>query len=214
MPLGPAVRQHLGPLEQTAAALYRRLFFTLDCFTDRVLTAVPDATRILEVGCGDGDVATKLVAAYPGAGYVGIDPAPTAGRRYRGPARAAFLSTEVGQLTAQADRFDLILIVDVLHHVPDDADRAAIIRDAVTLLDEGGCLVVKEWERNGSLPYWAGWAADYYISGDRQVRYWSRDDLLDFMRRAAPELRHERTLSVHPWRCNALHVYRSTGNLR
>ena len=211
------MRRSLGPLEQTAARAYRRLFFNIDCFVDRVLDAVPDPGRILEIGCGEGDVATALVQAYPRAEYLGIDPAYDVGRRYRGPAnRAGFLRLDARTLANGAPgTYDLVVIADVLHHVPEDEDRAGLIRAAADLLAPRGRLVVKEWERNDrSWPYWAGWAADYFVSGDRQVRYMRRNDLLSLIEGAAPELRHERTMWVHPWRCNGLHVYRSTGNLR
>jgi 2-polyprenyl-3-methyl-5-hydroxy-6-metoxy-1,4-benzoquinol methylase len=186
------------------------MFFNIDDFVRVLVDTVPTPRRILEVGCGDGDVATKLVTAFPDTVYLGIDPAPTAGRRYQGPARATFLPTTLDALAENADdRYDLVLIVDVLHHVPTD-ERATLVRDAAELLAEGGRLVIKEWERNErSVPYWAGWAADYYVSGDRNVRYMTRDELRDLVRSAAPTLAHQHTASTRPWACNVLHVYRS-----
>ena len=53
MPIGPAVRRLLGPLEPKVARLYRDAFFDVGAFA-RAVRSWTDAARILEVGCGDG----------------------------------------------------------------------------------------------------------------------------------------------------------------
>ena len=208
MSLGPTVRRRLGRLEQPAAELYRRLFFNVDDFAERVRAFAPNRRRILEIGCGDGDVATALVAAYPDAEYQGIDVADEPGRRYRGPAgRAEFATMPSTRLAAmEPGKYDMVVIADVLHHVPDDDDRLQILKDAAAMLAPGGVVVVKEWERQPTLAYWAGWAADYFVSGDRAVRYMRRDELVELLTLAIPGLRHIVTTAGRPWACNVVHI--------
>jgi 2-polyprenyl-3-methyl-5-hydroxy-6-metoxy-1,4-benzoquinol methylase len=100
----------------------------------------------------------------------------------------------------------LIILADVLHHVPEETDRAQLLADAAALVAADGIVLVKEWERTRSPAYWAGWAADYFISGDRAVRYLNRSDLTALITAAAPELHHRHVTSTRPWRCNVVHV--------
>jgi 2-polyprenyl-6-hydroxyphenyl methylase/3-demethylubiquinone-9 3-methyltransferase len=207
MAVGPTIRRSLGRLEQPASAAYRAMFFDVDHFVEWALVFAPRTSRILEIGCGEGDVATALCAAYPRATYLGVDISRDAGRRYRGDrGRAAFLPISTTQLRAdEPPPFDLVVIADVLHHVPDDADRAAILEDAAALLAPAGTLLLKEWERVPTLAYSAGWVADYYLSGDRSVRYSTREELLSLV---PSGLRHDHTVTARPWRCNVVHVFR------
>jgi SAM-dependent methyltransferase len=68
---------------------------------------------VLDLGCGDGYVASRLRVAE----YVGYDPAPSALALCRAamPGR-----TFVGELPAGP--FDLVLSLDVMFHLVDDAD--------------------------------------------------------------------------------------------
>lgn len=212
MPIGPSVRRRLGRLETPAAELYRNAFFSVDHLAELVLILAPRATRILEIGCGDGTVADRMTAIHPRAEYTGVDVAPEPGRRFTGDrSRATFRTMPSSEFRATfPEPFDLVLVIDVLHHVPDDPDRLGLITDAAAMLADGGTLLIKEWERIPTLSYAAGYAADRYISGDRQVRYMERTELLDHIRAAAPELEHAHTATVRPWRCNVLHVLRAT----
>jgi 2-polyprenyl-6-hydroxyphenyl methylase/3-demethylubiquinone-9 3-methyltransferase len=171
MGIGTAVRHQLGWFEVPAANAYRAVFINLRVLAERVATVVP-AKRILEVGCGDGCLATKLLRVYPEAEYQGIDIAPTAGRLFRGaPDRAQFNTMSVQDLAAQRpDPFDLVLLVDVVHHVP-VGHRDEVLRHSADLVRPGGFLMVKEFARDSSPYYWLTYAADRYVTGDKGVSF-------------------------------------------
>ena len=80
--------------------------------------------RILDVGCGSGGLARLL--AEEGAEVTGIDPnleALTAARTLAPAARFEEASAEA--LPFEDAAFDVVLVVNALHHVPLDAmDRA------------------------------------------------------------------------------------------
>ncbi|MFY1631958.1 methyltransferase domain-containing protein [Solwaraspora sp. WMMB335] len=204
MGFGTIVRHRLGRLEIPAAELYRALFISLDRL-GRQIAGLSDPKRILEIGCGDGALAQRLTTVYPAAEYLGIDPAPTAGRLYRGdPARAQFRCQDTAALVAQQpDPFDLVVVVDVLHHVR-ATERPALLRHAAGLTAVDGLLLVKEWARDrpvaGRLAYWA----DRYVTGDREVDFLTEAQLLALLHEQLPQFGVTRHRPVPPWRENIL----------
>ena len=167
MKIGPAIRTRLGKYEIPAADAYRSFFINLADCAELVASLWP-AKRILEVGCGDGSFGERILDRYPDAHYVGIDVADHPGRLYRGdPARAEFHSMPSSEyLRTDPEPFDLVLVVDVVHHVPDDL-REGLLRDVRALTAPGGHYAVKDWEPTRTVGHWAAYAADRFITGDR-----------------------------------------------
>lgn len=111
-------------------------------YTQRfVLASLPShARRILEVGCGDGGLAERLMAE--GADIVAIDADPmcVAAAQQRGlDARQAEWPAELGQ-------FDTILFTRSLHHIH-DLDRA--VEAAIEALQPGGRIIVEDFRAEG-----------------------------------------------------------------
>lgn len=102
-------------------------------------TALPPAgvRSVLEVGVGEGDVSERVRSRYPGASVVGVDlPDETlAGEWARRRLHNAFASAS--RLPFTDRRFDLVLAIEVLEHVPDPAaaltEIARVAKDAVVL---------------------------------------------------------------------------------
>jgi 2-polyprenyl-3-methyl-5-hydroxy-6-metoxy-1,4-benzoquinol methylase len=165
--LGPAVRTRLGRWEIPAADAYRSLFLNhADCAA--VLASAFPATRILEVGCGDGSVAQRLLERYPDASYTGIDVSAEPGRLFRGDAaRARFQSIDsTSYLATEPEPFDLVVVVDVLHHVPSPL-RPAVLADVRALTAPGGHYAVKEWDPLRGTVHAVAYLADRFLTGDR-----------------------------------------------
>jgi 2-polyprenyl-3-methyl-5-hydroxy-6-metoxy-1,4-benzoquinol methylase len=165
--LGPAVRSRLGRWEIPAADAYRAVFINLEACA-RTLASVAPAGRILEVGCGDGSFGQRLLEEYPDADYVGIDIAAEPGRLFRGdPARARFESIDSAAfLASEPEPFDLVVMVDVIHHIP-HALRDSVLRDVRALTRVGGRYAIKEWDPIPGPTHAACWALDRYVTGDR-----------------------------------------------
>jgi 2-polyprenyl-6-hydroxyphenyl methylase/3-demethylubiquinone-9 3-methyltransferase len=168
MAVGAAVRQLFGPYEHQVGDLYRGMFVDLAAQIGAVHRWAPDATNILEIGCGEGAVCDRLAVDFPRAQITGIDITPRIGRLFRGDrARVQFEQIDAAALAQrQPAQFDLILICDVLHHVPWDQHRA-LLREAHTLLRPGGVLVIKDWERILNLGHLACVFSDRVLTGDR-----------------------------------------------
>jgi SAM-dependent methyltransferase len=109
---------------------------------------LPDRGRILDLGCGFGLFAAYFGQTQPMREIVGVD---MSARRVEMAARVAgslgleryrFMVGDVRSLDLEGG-FDACYILDVMHHVPADAQRSVLerIRD---LLVPGGTLVIKD----------------------------------------------------------------------
>lgn len=116
-----------------------------------VLSACPPPGRILDVGCGTGALAARLVAS--GYEMVGLDPSPGMLEVMRG--RAPEIEAVQGSATEMPfadDEFDLSLSVATMHHIADaDAVRLAL-GEMVRVVKPGGRILV--WDHNPRNPYW------------------------------------------------------------
>ncbi len=206
MGIGTSIRHRLGALELPAANLYRSAFINIADLA-ATLASIVTPGSVLEIGCGDGTFANELLAVFPSASYLGIDIAPTPGRLFRGPRdHVQFRSMATGELLEE-DRlpFDLVVIVDVLHHVPGD-QRVELLEHAARLTAADGLLAIKDWERGRNLGHGLVYVADRYVSGDRGVAFPARDELESLVDSALPEFGRVVEARIPPWRNNVLIV--------
>lgn len=115
--------------------------------------------RVLDLGCGGGDVIARLAALARRDGlaaeWLGIDPderALSVATRYAGSG-IRFEATDSGALRSRGDRFDLVLSNHVLHHL-DPAAFAAFRDDSLALVQgpSGGVVLHGDIAR-GHLAY-------------------------------------------------------------
>ena len=132
---------------------------------------IPRDARVLEIGCGDG----KNIEHMPmGVEYTGCDPNPKyiehARRRYGAYGR--FLCAGAEDLERLSlGRFDVVLVVSVLHHL-DDAQVVALAKGARAALRPGGRFLT--WE-----PCWRPsqhWFDRFMLSLDRGRYVRTADD--------------------------------------
>ena len=96
--------------------------------------------RILDIGCGPGMLARRLVDA--GATVTGIDPGAAALAKARASVPEARFEAATGEALPFPDgSFDGAVMLNALHHVP---DPAAALLEAARVLAPGGLLVVVE----------------------------------------------------------------------
>jgi 2-polyprenyl-6-hydroxyphenyl methylase/3-demethylubiquinone-9 3-methyltransferase len=203
------VRRLFGPLEPLIADFYRAIFFDVRVFA-RKLLRLGAPKRVLEVGCGEGALVEQMARLWPQARIVGIDVTPRLGRLCRAEAsRVRFQQITVQEFAAaEPGAMDLVVLCDVLHHIPWDQHRGILLA-AARALRPGGLLVIKDWMRDGSPGYWIGYFSDRYISGDR-VRYGTRDEWVQVLQETfgRSSLRQEFTIAPHS--CNHAFVLEAT----
>lgn len=211
MSVGSAVRGALGRFEPAAIRGYRGMFIDLDALATTIASVTPRARRILEIGCGDGAMAAALRRVLPDAEILGLDPAaPSPGRMYDGDRSGVqFRAVSTGELlTERPEPFDLILIVDVIHHVA-ESEREQVLREAAELTAPGGTIALKEWELRPGLANSAAFFADRWVSGDSTVRFMARPELDRMIARALPGWSVSSESHVPPRRANLLLTLRA-----
>jgi 2-polyprenyl-3-methyl-5-hydroxy-6-metoxy-1,4-benzoquinol methylase len=183
----------------------------------RVLAEVPAASSVLDIGCG-GELFLNCLAALGRirSGH-GFDASPTAIRVAR--AAAARLGGSGSRVLPSFDvrraeqglpegTFDVVLLADVLHHVP-EAARQRLFLAAASRLAVGGVLVIKEM---GADPAWRACANRVHdlVLARQWVSHLPRGTMDGWARAAALELTVSERIHML-WYSHDLAVYRSRG---
>jgi ubiquinone/menaquinone biosynthesis C-methylase UbiE len=100
-----------------------------------------DGLRVLEIGCGTGNVTVRTKRAAPGADVVGIDPDPLAlarsQRKAQGLSGIRFERAYAQQLPFGDGEFDRALSSMMLHHLDEDV-KAGALAEVYRVLRPGG----------------------------------------------------------------------------
>lgn len=136
--------------------------------------------RVLDLGCGGGLTAEPM--ARLGAEVVGADPSEGTVPVARVHAAQAGLAIDYRETTAEAlaaagERFDVVLTLEVVEHVP---DPAAYLSAVAALLRPGGLAVVSTLNRTSR-----AWALA--VAGAERVLRWLPPGTHDWNRFVTPE---------------------------
>lgn len=177
MGIGAAIRSLFGPYERHISEAYRAIFLNIDEFVEQVRRWSPHPCRILEVGCGEGAVTERLRSAFPGAHITAIDVTSRIGRLYQGPrAGVCFTRCQIQDLTeSKVEPFDLVVLCDVLHHVP-LGSRQGLLDAIRAALAMHGSLIFKDWQPSSTPIHWLCYASDRWLTGDR-VGYMTSEEM-------------------------------------
>lgn len=96
--------------------------------------------RVLEIGCGTGNLTVRLARAHPDVEVIGTDPDPLALARAEQKGSAARFERAYAQDLPYPDAsFDRVLSSLMLHHLDEDA-KAAMLAEVARVLRPGGTL--------------------------------------------------------------------------
>ncbi len=118
----------------------------------RMLETLGGDENILDLGCGNGEVARTLARRGHRGGYVGLDFSRALLEGIEGlPHNFKFIETDLAgdwqeSLESANQRFHLVTAFAVLHHIPGDDLRMKILQEVHALLSSGGRFVHSEWQ--------------------------------------------------------------------
>jgi len=146
------------------ASLFARFLIAarpLICPMQPLLRHVPERSTVLDIGCGNGLLLAWLALNNKLAAGMGCDVSPRALEGARSMASAFRAASGEDTLrfvdcqTALPDgQFDLVSMVDVMHHIS-PADQRHIFLQAVARIKPGGILLYKDMVER---PWWQAWA--------------------------------------------------------
>jgi 2-polyprenyl-3-methyl-5-hydroxy-6-metoxy-1,4-benzoquinol methylase len=207
-PIGPRIRSLFGCHEKYVSSLYRSLFVDL-WLAVKEIEAISSPKTILEIGCGEGSLTELLARCYPNAYILATDITPQVGRLFEGDrSRVTFMqkSTEDFEVTNN-ETFDLVVICDVMHHVPGDLHRE-MLAFAKRMLRPNGLLALKEWERRVTPIHGLCYIIERYITGDK-VAYLTREEIKDLVGSVFNPRNIEKETRIPPWKNNLLLLVRN-----
>ena len=146
------------------------------------------APRVLDIGCGIGQYASLTTGEY-----VGVD----LNRRYveharrrRGNERHDFRCVDAAELVAEGERFELVLMVDFLHHVRDETAES-VLGTARQLTSERVVVLEPVTEQHNRLGRW-------FIDNDRGEHMRPHASLLSLFDRAGLAVEADEELRLGP----------------
>ena len=148
---------------QTFALQFSATRGRLQSGVQRLLGRLEGGERILDLGCGNGELAQALKRRGHRGSYLGLDNSPgllEEARRRAGEAASSGLRFLQADLSAAGweqalaagpqgetpARFDLVFAFAVLHHLPGGELRLSIARKAHALLAPGGRFFLSNWQ--------------------------------------------------------------------
>lgn len=111
------------------------------------LAAPREPARVLDAGCGTGNLSFTVARMYPQCRVEGLDPSPEyirhASAQNPFPGRVRFRTGDAQRMEFAAGEFDACLSLLVLNFIP-DPDRA--LREILRVTRAGGCVAAAVWD--------------------------------------------------------------------
>jgi SAM-dependent methyltransferase len=162
-----------------------------------VAPLLPEKARVLDVGCGDGEVSQAILGLRPDLHLEGVEVL------LRGKPRIK-VSAYDGRTLPFADKsFDAVMFVDVLHHTDDPAQ---LLREASRVATQ--CVVIKDHTAEGLFAFgtlrFLDWVGNARHGVALPYNYWRRSQWTRELGQAhlSPALWNAR-LDLYPWPASA-----------
>lgn len=181
------------------------------CPFHTLIEQVPPGASILDIGCGSGIFVNLLAHQKRISRGVGFDASPQAIELARGalqeiktPANVEFQHRAVEAGLPGGD-FDVVSMIDVLHHINPNAQRAAI-EQAAARVAPGGLFLFKDI---GYKPQWRAWANRLHdlVLARQWINYVAADEVAAWVEKGGFELARKETINMF-WYGHELLVFR------
>jgi ubiquinone/menaquinone biosynthesis C-methylase UbiE len=156
----------MNPLDATHQRWHGRRVAIL---AERLSRYIPPESRVMDIGCGDGRLAARLLVIRPDIKISGFDVLPR-------PATAIQVQMFDGhRLPCDDGSVDIALLVDVLHHTE---DPSALLKEAARVGSNG--VVLKDHVLKGPLAHttlrFMDWVGNAKHGVSIPYNYWTEEE--------------------------------------
>jgi 2-polyprenyl-3-methyl-5-hydroxy-6-metoxy-1,4-benzoquinol methylase len=134
--------------------------------------------RVLEIGCGYGLFGCYFASRDPSLTWYGLDldegriaMAQRAAHQL-GLSNARFGVADAREALEVEEQFDAVVMMDLVHHLPDESKRQ-LITTVLSRLAPGGVLVIKDVTRRPRWKLFFTWALDVLVTRGFEMWYWT-----------------------------------------
>jgi len=144
----------------------------INILTSRIAELLPKGSRVLDVGCGDGQIDQLIMQKKPGISISGTDVL------VRQKTHIPIIQFDGNRLPFDDNSFDVVTFVDVLHHTE---DPLLLLREARRV--SKGLIVIKDHVKKGFLDHLILRLMDYVGNAYHGVvlpyNYWTEEQWHD-----------------------------------
>jgi len=169
------------------------------CPFEELVASVPSEAAVLDVGCGDGlflNTLCHMNKLSSATGFdtnsIAIDSAREARRNTSDVTHPKFVEWSIENPWPEGE-FDVVSMIDVLHHVPLSGKKVAI-QTAASRVKSGGLLLFKDI---GDRPKWRALfnsLHDFVLTGER-VTYTPMDVVISWVESMGLKVKEKRTIN-------------------
>jgi tRNA (cmo5U34)-methyltransferase len=130
----------------------------LDLIAEAAVASTPQATRLLDIGCGAGNYTLKLLQRLPNLQITIIDLSqPMLNRAQErisqaGCSNLKCIQGDIREIDLEKENFDIILSAAVLHHLRNDQEWEQVFQKCYSALSPGGSWWIFDMLEGASKP--------------------------------------------------------------
>ena len=123
---------------------------SLELITESAKRIKPDATHLLDIGCGAGNYTLKMLAQLPNLNCTLLDLSkPMLDKAFERVSKITegeikVINSDIRDADLPDGQYDIILAGAVLHHLREDADWEFVFGKIYNLLKPGGCFMISD----------------------------------------------------------------------
>lgn len=123
---------------------------SLELITEASKRIVPNASQVLDIGCGAGNYTLMMLSKLPNLNCTFVDLSlPMLDKAFERVSaetngKVEIKQGDIRQVALEENSFDIILAGAVLHHLRDDQDWETTFTKIFKLLKPGGCFMISD----------------------------------------------------------------------